>query len=608
MNNVLCTALSFLVISVLSVAQPTAEQDHQLNWRPWSDAVFAEARQEHRFVLLDLEAVWCHWCHVMDQTTYRDPAVIRLLQSRYILVKVDQDSRPDLSNRYEDYGWPATIVFDASGHEIVKRQGYLPPELMASMLEAIIRDPSPGPSVRRDPKIESPQGPHLSAAIRQQLSKNYLDGYDQQQGSWGMNQKLLDWDSVEYSMALWAKNNDVRAERMARKTLSGQLSLLDPAWGGVYQYSAGGDWNSPHFEKIMQMQAENLRIYSLAYGYWHDPVHLHAAQEIRRYLKTFLTSPDGGLYTSQDADLVDGQHSADYFALDDAQRRKLGTPRVDTHMYARENGWAIRGLVALYAATGDRDVLEDALHAARWVLANRSIPGGGFYHGANDAAGPYLGDNAAMASALVALYRATADRKWLDEAEVTTTFIDENFSDPGGVGFLTSKVLLAEAIKPKPQRDENVLTARTANLLFQYTGKRNYQRIAQQAMRFLAAFPIVYRRPASSVLLTDLELSSGPLHLTVVGPKTDPAAGALFQAALRYPSTYERLEWWDRTEGSLPSPDVQYPELNAPAAFVCTDRTCSSPIFRPEELRARVDKIAKRQKPVNAGTISLHKR
>src|SRR5262249_17348944 len=175
----------------------------------------------------------------MDDTTYRDPAVVRLLQSRYTLVKVDQDSRPDLSNRYEDYGWPATIVFDSNGHEIVKRQGYLPPAVMRSMLEAIIRDPSPGPSVRPEIKLTAPRNPILSTVVRRQLKTNYLEGYDQNEGSWGTNQKLLDRDSVEYSMVLSAKNNDGQAEHMARQTLGGQLHLLDPAWGGVYQYSSG---------------------------------------------------------------------------------------------------------------------------------------------------------------------------------------------------------------------------------------------------------------------------------------------------------------------------------------------------------------------------------
>src|SRR5260370_5335587 len=167
-------------------------------------------------------------------------------------------------------------------------------------------------------------------------------------------------------MDLARLKNDARAEHMARQTLAEQLHLLDPAWGGVYQYSTDGDWNSPHFEKIMQMQAENLRIYSLAYAQWRDPQYLHAAQELQRYLRTFLTSPTGAFYTSHDADLVDGKHSADYFALRDAQRRKLGIPRVDKAIYARENGWAINWLVPLYATTRSK------LPAPSSLVSNKS--------------------------------------------------------------------------------------------------------------------------------------------------------------------------------------------------------------------------------------------
>jgi uncharacterized protein len=97
-------------------------------------------------------------------------------------------------------------------------------------------------------------------------------------------------------------------ERRARETLAAQLNLMDPAWGGVYQYSTDGDWQHPHFEKIMQMQAEDLRIYAEAYAPWHDETYLRAARQIRGYLKNFLTSQEGAFYTSQDADLVPGEH------------------------------------------------------------------------------------------------------------------------------------------------------------------------------------------------------------------------------------------------------------------------------------------------------------
>jgi len=128
--------------------------------------------------------------------------------------------------------------------------------------------------------------------------------------------------------------------------------------GGVCQYSTDGDWDHPHFEKIMQMQAENLRTYAAAYALWHDLSYLHAAKKVRNYLQNFLTSSAGAFYASQDADLVPGKHSAEYFKLSDSNRRKRGTPRIDQHIYSRENGWAVNALTTLYAVTDDKALLK----------------------------------------------------------------------------------------------------------------------------------------------------------------------------------------------------------------------------------------------------------
>ena len=565
-----------------------------LKWLGWSGDVFSQAKREQKFVLLDLEAVWCHWCHVMDVTTYRDSKVIALLNRKYLTVRVDQDSRPDLSNRYEDYGWPATVVFDAAGHEIVKRQGYLTPDEMAGMLQAIIDDPTPGPSVSEETKIEFPANPLLAAALRTRLEKDYLAGYDDKQGSWGFDQKFLDWDSVEYAMDLAARG-DARAENMAKQTLNARLQLLDPVWGGVYQYSTDGAWTKPHFEKIMSMQAENLRIYAQAYGQFRDPKYLQAAQSIQKYLQTLLTSPDGAFYTSQDADVVAGEHSAEYFALDDQQRRKRGVPRVDTHVYARENGWAIAALASFYGVTADPRTLDQALRAADWIAAHRRLSNGGFRHGAKDAGGPFLGDSLATTRAYLALYSVTGDRKWLHEAETTIQFIARTFGNRAGAGFVTAAAPADHAYLPHPQRDENVAVARASNLLFHYTGDAQYKKISDHAMRYLAASPVASRLPVASVLLTDFELTRAPLHLTVVGYKDDPAAKALFQAAMQYPANYKRLEWWDTREGKLPNPDVQYPAVKRAAAYLCTERTCSAPIFSAGEIAGKVRRVLQAQ-------------
>ena len=571
-------------------AQTAPKELAKLVWIGWSDDVFAQAKREHRFVLLDLEAVWCHWCHVMDETTYRDPKVIGLLRSKFLAVKVDQDSRPDLSNRYEDYGWPATVVFDENGQEIIKRQGYLAPEEFASILQAIIDDPTPGPSVQPETKLAFPTNPLIPDKLRLELEADYLAGYDSKEGSWGSDQKFLDWDSVEYAMVL-AKKGDAQKEKMARQTLTAQLNLLDPVWGGVYQYSTDGVWTKPHFEKIMSMQAEDLRVYSHAYAQFHDESYLKAAVAIHKFLTTFLLSPQGAFYTSQDADVVEGKHSAEYFKLNDAGRRKQGVPHVDKHMYARENGWAIAGLATLYGATGEQKYLDEAVRATKWVQQNRALPGGGFSHNDKDPAGPYLGDNIAMTRAFVALYGATGDRQWLTAADHAMSFIEHNFRNPDGGGYLMTKIPTDHAYKPHPQRDENVMVARNANLLFYFAADPGFQQMRDQAMRYLAAPPIAKRLPVASVLLVNYEAVRPPLHLTVVGAKNDPAAQDLFRAALRYPSGYKRLEWWDKREGKLPNPDVQYPELPKAAAFVCTERACSQPIFKPDDIAAKVDRL-----------------
>ncbi len=134
---------TILLALVLGGTVHAGSAAHGVEWRRDDVEAFQEARDGKRFVLLYLEAVWCHWCHVMDHETYADSGVADAIAAHYVPLRIDQDSRPDLANRYRDYGWPATIVFAADGTEIVKRRGYIPPERMRRLLAAIVADPSP---------------------------------------------------------------------------------------------------------------------------------------------------------------------------------------------------------------------------------------------------------------------------------------------------------------------------------------------------------------------------------------------------------------------------------------------------------------------------------
>jgi uncharacterized protein YyaL (SSP411 family) len=377
---------------------------------------------------------------------------------------------------------------------------------MVSTLRAIIADPSPGPSVVAEGPIEFASSPELSKEVREQLATNYRLKYDMVNGSWGFQQKFLDWDGVEYAMLL-ARQGDSAAEKMALQTLTAQLNLIDPVWGGVYQYSTDGDWKHPHFEKIMQFQAENMRIYAMAWLQWHKLEYLQAAQSIRHYLQTFLTSPDGAFYTSQNADLIDGRHSAAYFKLNDAARRRLGVPRIDRHIYARENGWAITALVALSQAANDPACLADAQRAAHWVIEHRALDGGGFRHDEHDPSGPYLGDTLAMARAFMSLYSATQDRAWLERAQRSLEFVAANFRNIAGAGYVAARTATDAAYRPHPERDENVALARTANAAWHATGDAKFRKIADEAMRYVVTPQVARAYTAAPALLADAELT-----------------------------------------------------------------------------------------------------
>jgi hypothetical protein len=512
-----------------------------------------------------------------------------LLKQQYNLVKVDQDARPDISNRYQDYGWPATVVFAADGSEIVKRQGYIPPRPMSSMLQAIIDDPSPGPSVEKEAAFHPAADSAISAALLAHIQAEYNNQYDKPASGWGFGHKYLDSDSIEYAMRLAARGDSDYAKRAA-DTLHNATTLLDPVWGGMYQYSVGGHWTEPHFEKLISIQSVAIRQYSLAYAQTQNNEDLTAAQSVYRYVIGFLTAPESGaFFVSQDADLHDGEENEAYFRLSDSDRRAQGVPRVDQHIYARENGWMIAALCDYYAATGDASALDRAQHAATWIVAYRSLTGGGFHHDDSDPAGPYLGDTLAMGQAFLSLYDVTGNRDHLAGAAAAARFISANFApDSPGTGFITARVPNDSAYRPHPDRDENVALVRFTSMLAFATGDDRFHATAAEAMRYLVADSVALRPLSAGILLANLDITEAPLHVTVLGPTASPATAALHAAALRAITSHELIELRDPSDPAPLPTSVVFPALDHPALFLCTARSCSSPVFHELDVRPKI--------------------
>jgi uncharacterized protein len=427
--------------SEVDVAQARAAGNPQLfTWAPWSKATFARARAEHRLILLHGAAVWCHWCHVMEAITYRDPAVGALLRDRFIAIRVDIDARPDLGERYGDWGWPATILFSPDATEIGKFRGYLPPAELLAALENVSK-------LKLDAREVANAEPGAASApiaalpwLLQRAERDMDAYYDEKHGGWGMRQKAPLGVNAELELA----RGKTEPEALARAlfTLKQQSVLIDPVWGGIYQYSVGGDWHEPHFEKLMPFQAANLEAYARAFQISKQPEFRANADAIAKYVARFLTSPEGTFYVSQDADIgahdehakfVDGHV---YYASSEGARLALGTPDIDQHVYAADNGLMIAALCTLYEATQEPRALAAARRAADALIASHLEATGGVLHDAESSGKVhFLADAAALGRGLVRLYAVTSDARYLAAAQRIAAGLEPLFDAQLGAYF-----------------------------------------------------------------------------------------------------------------------------------------------------------------------------
>jgi len=432
-------------------------QKQSFVWHKYEKASFELAAREKKLVLLEGAAAWCHWCHVMDETTYKDAEVGKLLSDRFVAIRVDIDENPEIAERYGDWGWPATILLSADGKELGKFRGYLPKDELVPALTAAISGGADDAPAR-----QSPASNHVASAAELPWAIAFAvhtidEYYDDELGGWGKRQKAPMGENLELEARRALRGDDV-AKKHVLQTAAAQRNLLDPVWGGVYQYSEGGTWTSPHFEKLMTYQAENLAAYAMGYRATKDAALLIDAEAVASYMTTFLSGQTGGFYVSQDADVgahddasffVDGHV---YYEKSDAERRKLGMPRIDENVYAFENGLAIASLVAFHEASGKAEPLAKARRAADLLLRTHVKPDGRVRHAEDERAGAvfHLADAASFGLALANLARVTGDSSYREAALRIAHAMERDFSagdgplyaataDPGAVGVFSER-------------------------------------------------------------------------------------------------------------------------------------------------------------------------
>src|SRR6266513_3142670 len=315
---------------------------HQpVHWHPWGEAALERARVEDKPILLDIGAVWCHWCHVMDGESYEDPAVAELLNRDFVCIKVDRDERPDVDARYQravqalsgQGGWPLTAFLTPDG-EVFFGGTYFPPdnnaygrpgfrrvlmEIARTFREEQERITTNARAIREhvvqtlDEAKPGVVNPDLVSGAADQMARLF----DVRYGGFGSAPKFPHPAALEFLLARWhdGKGGLAWQREIVEKTLTSMArgGVRDHVGGGFHRYSVDERWIVPHFEKMSYDNSELLRAYLSAYQAFGTPLYKEVATGIVTWVMEVLADTEGGAFaTSQDADVAAGD-DGDYW-------------------------------------------------------------------------------------------------------------------------------------------------------------------------------------------------------------------------------------------------------------------------------------------------------
>ena len=475
---------------------PRPNRAHEIRWRGWSEGAFAEAGKLDRPILLSISAVWCHWCHVMDETTYSNSGVIDLINREYVPIRVDNDVRPDINQRYNMGGWPTTAFLTPSG-DILTGATYLPADQMADALARVAgyyRTNQPEIANRvLEGRKRAGSGVARSAGtladgIVDEVVEAVKNAYDPEYGGFGSAPKFPQTDAILLLLEQAQLDTDPELRTMATHTLEMMAAggTYDHVEGGFFRYSTTQDWSVPHFEKMLEDHAGLVNALALA-GLQ------EALDTTTGYLDRVLRDPVTGLYAgSQDAD----EH---YYSLDAGGRAQADAPYVDRRIYTSWNATlAIAYLDA--AARCERPTLRD--HAAvllERLFKDRYQPAGGLAH--SDGVAGQLPDQVWGLLAAVRAHQAGLGGRWLADARDIAQHLEDRYADPELGGYFDHSGgeqlgRLSERIKPLV---ENSIVAMALVELDELVGDPDqpYAARARRALESVAALPRQYGLMAS---------------------------------------------------------------------------------------------------------------
>ncbi|MGD0930036.1 MAG: thioredoxin domain-containing protein [Candidatus Korobacteraceae bacterium] len=313
---------------------------HQpIQWHEWGEEAFAAAQRENKPILLDIGAVWCHWCHVMDRESYESAETAAIINREFIAVKVDRDERPDVDSRYQlavsaisgTGGWPLTVFLTPDGRPFYGGT-YFPPidqwgrPSFMKILQAIagayrerrdevLKSADEAMNVLSNAESFAGRQTEFSPRLVGVMVQSALPIFDEKHGGFGSAPKFPHPAALDLLMDWYVRTGEERVATVVTTTLTkmAQGGVYDQLAGGFHRYSVDEHWTVPHFEKMAYDNSELLKNYVHGYQVFGFEFYAHVARDIVRWMDEWLSDrAHGGFYASQDAD-INLDDDGDYF-------------------------------------------------------------------------------------------------------------------------------------------------------------------------------------------------------------------------------------------------------------------------------------------------------